>query len=85
MTDFLAGIPDGWMLLSIVLQYPRGLSDNRLTDIALQIRPPAGATSGQVYEVNKRMEEHVRCRRVTRVSRGPGLGWLYLPKQEETA
>jgi hypothetical protein len=76
MTDFLANVPDQWMLLSIVNQHPNGISSFRLAGIAIQ----GEATTGVVNEVRNRMLAHVDAGRVSRL--GDGMGdVIYRPKE----
>lgn len=68
MTNFLACVPDQWMLLSIVQQHPQGISSFRLADIATNNK----GTTGVVNEVRNRMIAHRDAGRVSAISNGAG-------------
>ena len=72
MTDFLREIPDKWMLLSIVQQYPNGIGEHRLGELALG----KAATTGQIHEIRNRMLEHRRMGTVSALNNGYG-GLVY--------
>lgn len=75
MTDFLAKVPDQWMLLSIVQQHPAGIASFKLAKIATGEE----VTTGVVNAVRTRMLAHRDAGRVTAVSGGPGEV-IYKPK-----
>jgi hypothetical protein len=68
MTNFLSAIPDSWMLLSIVQQYPNGISSFKLANIATQ----SEATTCVVNEVRNRMIPHRDANRVKALNNGVG-------------
>lgn len=79
MTNFLADIPDMWMLLSIVQQHPHGIDCWKLARIATGRE----ATTGVINEIRNRMLPHQDAGRMSAISDGVG-GTVYKMKTPAT-